>query len=298
MEMEIEVSKNYWLLVAGLISIVTAGLHVFGGGPEFLKPAMSSALPDAWKAVFSIIWHGVTAILIMNGVFLIGNSISPRPNHGVIWFMAFLNLTFGILFLFYGISMLGTPFVLVQWVIFFAIFMQCSLGVLRKQRITPQTVSECTPNQNCKSVLPKADFIDAFELVVATKVSGADFTRHILTTVPLWVDKLLELRNAIMKPFGLKASPHDVLNGIEKFGMFPVISRDQTRTVLGFDDKHLDFRIILDVVPQSASETKLTLSTAVRTHNILGRAYLAIVMPFHKIIVPTMLRSALTLKVS
>ncbi len=33
----------------------------------------------------------------------------------------------------------------------------------------------------------------------------------------------------------------------------------------------------------------VTVTTFVKTHNLLGRAYLAAVMPFHKIIVPAML---------
>jgi hypothetical protein len=31
-------------------------------------------------------------------------------------------------------------------------------------------------------------------------------------------------------------------------GAFPVISRAQERVVLGFDDKHLDFRIVVEAV--------------------------------------------------
>jgi Protein of unknown function (DUF2867) len=288
--------RNHWIIVAGLASLFTVGLHVFGGGPQFLDPALASALPDIWKAAFTTIWHGVTVLLILNGVFLIGSGFSFKSSPSLVKLIALQNLAFGLMFLYWGFTMLGSPFKLPQWIIFFFIFGLCGFGVLRKQRITPQTVSECAPNQNCTSTLPKADFIDAFELVVAHNASSADFTKHILTTVPPWVDKLLALRNALMRPFGLKTSPSEVANGIEKFGMFPVISRDQTRTILGFDDKHLDFRIILDVVSQSTFETKLTLSTAVRTHNILGRTYLALVMPFHKLIAPTMLRSALTMK--
>ena len=37
---------------------------------------------------------------------------------------------------------------------------------------------------------------------------------------------------------------------------------------------------------------EVTASTAVRTHNLLGRIYLAIVKPFHRIVVPAMLAQA------
>jgi Protein of unknown function (DUF2867) len=141
-------------------------------------------------------------------------------------------------------------------------------------------------------VLPMANFIDSFEVLVPHKGNSYAFTKHIMASMPAWVKKLLSLRNALMAPLGLHTE--QAPGSREKFGMFPVISSDDARTVLGFDDKHLDFRIILDAAPLAGS-TKLTLSTAVRTHNMFGRVYLAMVMPFHKLIVPTMLGRAATL---
>ena len=57
----------------------------------------------------------------------------------------------------------------------------------------------------------------------------------------------------------------------------------------GFNDRHLDFRLIVDVTP-SGEARQVTATTLVRTHNRLGRLYLAIIMPFHRLIVPAMLR--------
>jgi hypothetical protein len=145
---------------------------------------------------------------------------------------------------------------------------------------------------NFETVLSALNFVDSFEVTVPHKAGSYAFTKHIMASIPTWVDKLLTLRNALMAPFGLLTN--NAPSSGEKFGMFPVISSDDARTILGFDDKHLDFRIILDAAP-SAGSTKLTLSTAVRTHNIFGRAYLAVVMPFHKLIARTMLGRAATL---
>jgi Protein of unknown function (DUF2867) len=144
-----------------------------------------------------------------------------------------------------------------------------------------------------EGVLPASNFVDAFELTVPLSAGSYAFTKHIMASTPAWVDMLLALRSALMAPLGLIT--YEAPSAREKFGMFPVISSDESRTILGFDDKHLDFRIILDAAPVAGS-TKLTLSTAVRTHNIFGRAYLAVVMPFHKLIVRTMLGRAATLR--
>jgi len=50
--------------------------------------------------------------------------------------------------------------------------------------------------------------------------------------------------------------------------------------LLGLDDKHLNFLISV-----MRHEQGFTLATWVHTHNWFGRAYLWIIMPFHKLIV-------------
>ena len=65
-----------------------------------------------------------------------------------------------------------------------------------------------------------------------------------MARAPRWVDALLVLRNIIVAPFGLKGSgaqermPRDII------GIFPVVSETPERLVAGFNDKHLDFRVV------------------------------------------------------
>ena len=68
-----------------------------------------------------------------------------------------------------------------------------------------------------------------------------------------------------------------------------MLSETPERLVAGFDDHHLDFRVVVDVTT-SGQRQQVTTTTLVRTHNWLGRAYLAIILPFHRLIVRTMLR--------
>jgi hypothetical protein len=72
-------------------------------------------------------------------------------------------------------------------------------------------------------------------------------------------------------------------------GIFPVISETPERLVAGFDDRHLDFRVVVDVA-SSGQGQDVTATTLVLTHNLLGRTYLAIITPFHRLIARTMLR--------
>jgi hypothetical protein len=105
---------------------------------------------------------------------------------------------------------------------------------------------------------------------------------------PRWVRALLSLRNVLVTPFGLKTSGEPTAKGI--IGLFPVVSATPQRLVAGFDDRHLDFRTTVEVAPAGDTRQQVTSTTLVRTHNLLGRVYLALVMPFHRVIARAMLR--------
>ena len=93
----------------------------------------------------------------------------------------------------------------------------------------------------------------------------------------------MALRNLIVTPFGIKTSaPFD--ENQKAIGMFPIVYKSDDKLVLGFDDKHLNFRIVIEV-ENVHSNTFVYSSTYVQTHNILGKAYLFMVKPFHKLIV-------------
>ena len=110
-----------------------------------------------------------------------------------------------------------------------------------------------------------------------------------LARAPRWIEVLLALRNLLVAPLGLKTSAPDEPGARDIIGVFPVVRQTPDRLVAGFDDKHLDFRLVVDVA--SAGHTqRVTATTLVLTHNLLGRTYLAIIRPFHRLVVPAMLR--------
>jgi hypothetical protein len=150
-------------------------------------------------------------------------------------------------------------------------------------------VSEVPPTVNSGTLLAGAQFVDAFSLEVD---GGALDARHaaekMFARSPAWIDALLRLRNMIVAPLGLKTSgAKETVR--EMIGMFPVLSETPDRLVAGFNDKHLDFRVVVDVATFPDNQ-QVTATTLVLTHNLLGRAYLAIIMPFHRLIVPAMMR--------
>ena len=150
-------------------------------------------------------------------------------------------------------------------------------------------VHEITPDVDTNTLLPGAQFVDAFSLETnghaldARHAAARTIARH-----PRWAEALLTLRNILVAPFGLKTSGASKTAPREMIGIFPVLSATPDRLVAGFNDKHLDFRVVIDVAASGAGQ-QVTLTTLVLTHNWLGRAYLAIVLPFHRLIVRAML---------
>ena len=102
---------------------------------------------------------------------------------------------------------------------------------------------------------------------------------------PRWAEALVALRNMLVAPFGLKTSGAGLAAPRDMIGIFPVVSETPDRLIAGFNDKHLDFRVVVDVAAPGGVR-QVTATTLVKTHNWLGRTYLAIIMPFHRLIVP------------
>ena len=99
----------------------------------------------------------------------------------------------------------------------------------------------------------------------------------------------MSLRNFLVAPLGLKTSGATPTAPRDMIGIFPVVSQTPDRLVAGFNDRHLDFRVVVDVTPPTGVR-QITATTLVLTHNRLGRTYLAIILPFHRVIVPALLR--------
>ena len=151
-------------------------------------------------------------------------------------------------------------------------------------------VDEITPDIDCSALLPGAQFSDAWRVAIDT--GGFDARRaaeRMVGRQPSWARALLTLRNILVAPFGLKRSGAREPAPGGMIGIFPVVSETPERVVAGFNDRHLDFRVVVDVADAGARQM-VTATTLVLTHNRLGRMYLAIILPFHRLIVRAMMR--------
>jgi hypothetical protein len=148
------------------------------------------------------------------------------------------------------------------------------------------------------SALRDVDYGDAYAVALPSGVSAPAFAEAVFASPPRWVAKLMALRNAIVRPLGLIATRSGfahaaaVANGTgERICVFPVLAAAPDEVLLGLDDRHLDFRISVRVLDEGCEHLGV-LTTLVRFHGALGRAYFVPGRPAHRLIVPTMLRSA------
>jgi hypothetical protein len=140
--------------------------------------------------------------------------------------------------------------------------------------------------------LPRADWADCYSLRVKTtgRLQAADVAHLALDRFPPWARFLLWLRNAIVAPFGLQSTRDVASNHTEVIGFFPIISQSDGQIVVGLDDSHLDFRLVIDVLDLGAGEALVSFTTLVYRKVLLGRIYIAAITPFHRLIVKASLR--------
>jgi hypothetical protein len=151
-------------------------------------------------------------------------------------------------------------------------------------------VQAIAPDLETAALLTGAQFSDAYSIVVDDLALDArDAAEKMLGRSPRWILTLMALRDLFVAPFGLKTARAARRSSTNRIGMFPVLSETPRRIVAGLDDRHLDFRVVVDIA-DAGGRRRVTATTLVLTHNLLGRIYLAIILPFHRLIVRSMLR--------
>ena len=152
------------------------------------------------------------------------------------------------------------------------------------------TVREVTPAVDTGALLAGAQFADAFRVDIEDRnLDARQAAERMMARQPRWAEALLALRNFLVAPLGLRTSGAGLVPPRDMIGIFPVVSQTPDRLIAGFNDRHLDFRVVIDVTAPGGVR-QVTATTLVKTHNWFGRTYLATIMPFHRLIVPALLR--------
>lgn len=141
--------------------------------------------------------------------------------------------------------------------------------------------------------LPDANWGDRHSVIAARSgISAVEAAKVALGGKPPgWIRALLDARNIIVGWFGLK--PAAISADRNRIGAFPIVRETQGKVVLGFDDWHLDFRIVVETA-EALTGTNVTVSTLVNRKNWFGRAYIFLITPFHVLIVRRLLANLRT----
>lgn len=155
---------------------------------------------------------------------------------------------------------------------------------------------EIAPEAHHWQLLPGAGFADSYRAPLPARLAHLDageIAARMMAGKPAWVATLLDLRNRLVAPFGLRGA-RLMMGARQADGGqqgFPVLAREASQVIMGIDDSHLDFRLCVEKSPPSAQDGPwLVVTTVVRTKRLAGRMYLAAIMPFHRIIVRTLLQ--------
>ena len=154
-----------------------------------------------------------------------------------------------------------------------------------------------------RRTLRRVHFCDAYEARLShPALSVEQLYRAVFGHTPRWVRALMHMRGRLVAAFGLWHPDRDLLRGHtdglararfevgQRFGVFTIRSISAQEVIAGDDDRHLDFRV--SVYKATQQPPTVTVSTVVQINNRLGRAYLALIKPFHRAIVRALLQDA------
>lgn len=159
-----------------------------------------------------------------------------------------------------------------------------------------KVINSTYPNTDLISkALTKIDFTDTF--ATTNRVESLEvITRKILGKAPFWVRIMMQIRNTVVRLFGIRAekgmpqvSPFVVG---EKIAFFEIMAIDKDEVILGANDKHLNFRVSVLRENDNAVQFNVKVTTIVQYLNTFGKIYMTIVKPFHKLVVKRMVAQA------
>lgn len=148
-------------------------------------------------------------------------------------------------------------------------------------------------SEKAKKLFPVIDFVDTF----STTNNSDDLekvSKLIFDSQPKWVDALFEIRNWIANLLGLKTTiPDDyhtehTVGGY--IGFFKIYSIDKDELIMGADDKHLNFRAVIN--NENTSQYNIKVTTIVQYNNKMGKVYMTFVKPFHRLVIMAMIKKA------
>lgn len=142
-------------------------------------------------------------------------------------------------------------------------------------------------------ILPTIDFYDTFS--TTNHVHSLEKITHLIfNSPPKWIQNLFSIRNFLVQLIGITTNkPSDYHTSFTiggYIGFFKIYEIAPNYLVLGLNDNHLDFRVLIENVHSTAHNIMVT--TLVKFNNTKGKWYMKCIAPFHKIVVTRMIANA------
>lgn len=152
------------------------------------------------------------------------------------------------------------------------------------------------PGAGIAPLYPGSNLADAYAVALPTeqarRMDMPGLARILLGSQPRWARWLMVVRDAIVALFGIKTSRQMEARRGERIGIFRIYSVSDDEIIVGEDDSHLDFRLSVLRNREAGRHGSVTLASVVHCHNRVGRAYILLIRPFHKLIVQRSLARA------
>lgn len=167
------------------------------------------------------------------------------------------------------------------------------VGLAPRSRRVPGAVRPVAAPRDGLLSGPCSHYADAYAIDLPPDASTDPdvWRRRVFGSPPVTLSRLTRLRDFVVRPLGLR----DAADLDPRREGFPVLARSADEVLMGADDRHLDFRVSVRVVTTADAPSALVLRTTVRFHGALGRLYFIPVRPFHRRIVPVLLRRAVAM---
>ena len=160
----------------------------------------------------------------------------------------------------------------------------------------------CRPAACWVASSSNARICDSYRAPLSRKELGiVDVFFGIFAHSPLWMRLLLIVRNKVASLAGLDAPTTSEILHVEikdcyvvgdKIGVWPIFALSEDEVIAGRNNKHMDFRLSVLKV-HDGDRTSVAVSTICTVHNLFGKLYLFLVVPFHRYGVRKLMASAL-----
>ncbi|MEM6805666.1 MAG: hypothetical protein AAF696_29985 [Bacteroidota bacterium] len=118
--------RNTYLLIAGILNLATAMIHLFAGQIDLIHPLMESELDIQIRTELLGAWHIVSVVLLGSSYMLIRQGLGSLQNQLLSKTIAWAYILFSIVFI---LSSLYTHTFAPQWILLLPIGILVLLGV-------------------------------------------------------------------------------------------------------------------------------------------------------------------------